>query len=64
MPMIRRVELARPSWPHRDTRGGDVPYSRRMSSIYDLRMTSITGDQVSFDQFRDQVLLIVNVASA
>jgi glutathione peroxidase-family protein len=35
-----------------------------MSSIYELEMASITGDQVSFDQFRDQVLLIVNVASA
>jgi glutathione peroxidase-family protein len=34
-----------------------------MSSIYDLRMTSITGDQVDFEQFRGQVLLIVNVAS-
>jgi glutathione peroxidase-family protein len=37
---------------------------RRMSSIYDLQMTSITGEQVDFDQFRGQVLLIVNVASA
>lgn len=35
-----------------------------MTSIYDLEMTSITGDQVGFDRFRDQVLLIVNVASA
>lgn len=35
-----------------------------MSSIYDLEMAGITGEQVSFDQFRDQVLLIVNVASA
>jgi glutathione peroxidase-family protein len=26
-------------------------------------MTSITGDQVDFEQFRGQVLLIVNVAS-
>ena len=35
-----------------------------MASIYDLQMESITGEQVDFDQFRDQVLLIVNVASA
>jgi glutathione peroxidase-family protein len=35
-----------------------------MSSIYELEMASITGEQVNFDQFRDQVLLIVNVASA
>jgi glutathione peroxidase-family protein len=34
-----------------------------MSSIYDFEMTSITGEQVAFDQFRGQVLLIVNVAS-
>ena len=34
-----------------------------MSSIYDFKMTSITGDQVDFEQFRGQVLLIVNVAS-
>jgi glutathione peroxidase-family protein len=35
-----------------------------MSAIHDLRMESITGEQVDFDRFRDQVLLIVNVASA
>jgi glutathione peroxidase-family protein len=35
-----------------------------MSSIYDLRMEDITGEQVDFDRFRGQVLLIVNVASA
>jgi hypothetical protein len=35
-----------------------------MPSIYDLEMTSITGEQVDFGRFRDQVLLIVNVASA
>ena len=34
-----------------------------MSSIYDLQMASITGEQVGFDRLRDQVLLIVNVAS-
>jgi len=34
-----------------------------MSAIHDLRMESITGEQVDFDQFRDQVLLVVNVAS-
>jgi glutathione peroxidase-family protein len=39
-------------------------YHRPMSSIHDLEMTSITGEQVSFDRFRGQVLLIVNVASA
>ena len=39
-------------------------YDRTMSSLYELQMTSITGEQVSFDRFRGQVLLIVNVASA
>jgi hypothetical protein len=38
-------------------------YSVRMSSIHELQMTGITGEQVDFDRFRDQVLLIVNVAS-
>jgi glutathione peroxidase-family protein len=35
-----------------------------MSTMYDLTMQSITGDDVSLGDFRDQVLLIVNVASA
>jgi glutathione peroxidase-family protein len=34
-----------------------------MSQLYDLTMTSITGDQVDLDRFRGQVLLVVNVAS-
>lgn len=35
-----------------------------MAHIHDLTMSSITGDSVSFDDFRGKVLLIVNVASA
>jgi glutathione peroxidase-family protein len=35
-----------------------------MASFHDLEMTSITGEQVSFEQFRGQVCLVVNVASA
>jgi len=35
-----------------------------MSAFHDFEMTSITGEQVPFDQFRDQLCLIVNVASA
>ena len=34
-----------------------------MSNFHDFEMTSITGEQVSFDQFQDQVCLVVNVAS-
>lgn len=34
-----------------------------MSSIYDLEMQSITGDAISFSEYRDQALLIVNLAS-
>lgn len=34
-----------------------------MSSIYELEMTSITGDAISFAEYRDQALLIVNLAS-
>lgn len=34
-----------------------------MKSIYDLSMESITGENVSLSGYRDQVLLIVNLAS-
>ena len=34
-----------------------------MSSIYDLTMDSITGDPVALSNYRDQALLIVNLAS-
>lgn len=40
--------------------GSSVP---AMSAFHDLEMTSITGDQVSFDQFHGQLCLVVNVAS-
>jgi glutathione peroxidase-family protein len=32
--------------------------------FHDITMTSITGDDVSFERFRGQVCLVVNVASA
>lgn len=38
-------------------------YVVAMSKFYDFEMTSITGEQVAFDRFRDQMALIVNVAS-
>lgn len=34
-----------------------------MSSIYDLSMDSITGEPIALSRYRDQVLLIVNLAS-
>ena len=34
-----------------------------MSGLYDFTVRDIDGNDVSLDQFRDQVLLIVNVAS-
>jgi glutathione peroxidase-family protein len=34
-----------------------------MSHMYDLTMSSITGDDVALEQYRNQVCLIVNVAS-
>jgi len=33
-------------------------------SFSEFQMESITGDQVSFSKFQDQVSLVVNVASA
>jgi len=35
-----------------------------MTHIYDLTMSSITGDPVNLGDFRGKVLLLVNVASA
>ncbi len=35
-----------------------------MSHIYDLSMRSISGEEVSLADYRGQVLLIVNLASA
>jgi hypothetical protein len=32
-------------------------------NLYDLKMTSITGEEISFSDFKDQALLIVNLAS-
>jgi glutathione peroxidase-family protein len=34
-----------------------------MSDIYDLSMTDIEGNTVELSRFRNQVLLIVNLAS-
>ena len=34
-----------------------------MSSFHEMEMTSITGEKVSFEKFKDQVCLVVNVAS-
>lgn len=36
----------------------DIP-----SSIYDLKMTSLSGEQIDFDRYRGKKLLIVNTAS-
>jgi len=35
-----------------------------VASIYDLEMNSIEGESVELSRFRDQVCLIVNLASA
>jgi glutathione peroxidase-family protein len=35
-----------------------------MTQLYDLTMSSITGEPVQLGDFRGQVLLVVNVASA
>lgn len=40
-----------------------APYAARMSDMYDLTMKSITGEDVNLADYRDKVLLIVNVAS-
>ena len=34
-----------------------------MSNFYEFEMESITGETVALDKFRDQMSLVVNVAS-
>ncbi len=34
-----------------------------MSTLYDLSMDSIEGEKVALSKYRDQVCLVVNVAS-
>jgi glutathione peroxidase-family protein len=34
-----------------------------MTAFHDLEMTTITGDKIAFEKFKDQVCLVVNVAS-
>jgi hypothetical protein len=39
-------------------------YVADMTNFHDLEMTSITGEQVAFDQYKGNLALVVNVASA
>jgi|TARA_B110000967_G_scaffold184035_1_gene203150 glutathione peroxidase-family protein len=34
-----------------------------MSDIYNLEMNSITGESVSFSDYREQAMLVINLAS-
>jgi glutathione peroxidase-family protein len=34
-----------------------------MSDIYKLEMTAITGESISFSDYREQAMLVVNLAS-
>ncbi len=43
---------------------GTTDYVADMTNFHDLEMTSITGEQVSFDQYKGNLALVVNVASA
>jgi hypothetical protein len=43
---------------------GRANYVGSMTNFHDLEMTSITGEQVGFDQFKGILALVVNVASA
>jgi glutathione peroxidase-family protein len=38
-------------------------YGDDMSDIYNLEMNAITGESVSFSDYRDQAMLMVNLAS-
>ena len=43
--------------------GTPTTRGRALSAFHEFEMTSITGEQVSFEKFRGQVCLVVNVAS-
>ena len=50
-------------WSRRDIECVLLGMGNDMSKLYDIEMTSITGEPVSFSEFRDEALLIVNLAS-
>ncbi len=45
------------AWPGRSA-------TVRRMAFHDITMPSITGDQVTFDDYRGKLALVVNVASA
>ena len=49
--------------PRRPSAGRSSTTVGRMA-FHDITMTSITGEQVSFDDYRGKLALVVNVASA
>ena len=56
-----RFQTTRAQTPRNRKRRAMLP---DMTTFYDLEMTSITGEQVTFDQYKNTFALIVNVASA
>lgn len=46
------------------TPAGMTGYVADMTNFHDLEMTSITGEQVTFDQYKGNLALVVNLASA
>jgi len=49
--------------PFRRQYGHGTTTEVAMGQFHDFEMTSIDGDQVSFDRYDGQVALVVNVAS-
>ncbi|BAN02458.1 glutathione peroxidase [Ilumatobacter coccineus YM16-304] len=45
-------------------RVGHRPTTVVEMKFHDITMTSITGDQVTFDDYKGKLVLVVNVASA
>jgi hypothetical protein len=66
IPMLSSFERHRPrhSLVRHSVDCGRGNYVGAMTNFHDLEMTSITGEQVSFDQFKGNLALVVNVASA
>lgn len=60
---VRHEMLSSPTGRRATVDDGE-PLGSALMDFHDITMTSITGDQVTFDEYRGKLALVVNVASA
>lgn len=61
---MRCCDVIRSPRPRAQHRFGVVSRYVPDMAFHDIEMTSIAGDQVTFDEYRGRMALVVNVASA